>query len=84
MQLSVPSAPAPWFKHVWGKKHVRRDAFFLRLACRKRLNTKDSSFLALLKWNQDVFCSSADEDLKHLFFLCPFSHFVWNCTVSLI
>lgn len=54
MQLSVPSALAPWFKHVWGEKHVRRDAFFLRLACRKRLNTKDSSFLGLLKWNQDV------------------------------
>ena len=79
MQLSVPSAPVPWFKRVWGKKHVSRLAFILWLACRKRLNTNDGLISWVLKGNQDVFCSSADEDLKHLFFLCPFSHCMGDC-----
>ena len=62
-----------WSKLVWGEKHVLRHSFILWLSCQIKLSTKGR----LQAWGMSVdpycsLCSTADESIEHLFFVCIF------------
>lgn len=69
----------PWSKTVWFNESIPRASFFLWLAIRKRLPTRDR----LISWGMSVLencplCNSSQETHDHLFFSCPFSDWLWQ------
>ena len=69
----------PWYKLVWGLKHISKCSFILWLALHNKLATK----LRLLSWGMVndancIFCHSASESIDHLYFACPFTNAIWQ------
>ncbi|KAK3229947.1 hypothetical protein Dsin_001828 [Dipteronia sinensis] len=77
--LRTPQPIVPWFKLVWFPKNILRMSFFLWLAIRGRLSTRDR----ILKYDHRaittcVLCNSHLQSYAHLFFECLFSRAIWT------
>ncbi|XP_018448179.1 uncharacterized protein LOC108819624 [Raphanus sativus] len=79
-RLRVVNHVVPWHSVVWFKEEIPRCSFISWTAFLGRLPTRDR----LLSWGLSVppgcaLCSSADESISHLFFICPVAVATWNC-----
>lgn len=66
------------FRFIWGVRLPLRVKIFLWLVLKGRILTKDN--LLHQGWSGDkacVFCGM-DENINHLFLVCPLSKFIWN------
>lgn len=75
-----PSPPSvPWYKSVWFKDRIPKQAFIVWVLMWNRLSTRDK----LISWGISVppdcvLCGTLHETSYHLFFECAYSLEVWN------
>ncbi|XP_059310692.1 uncharacterized protein LOC132062059 [Lycium ferocissimum] len=69
----------PWRKMICNNYGVPKWIFTFRVAAMGRLYTRDR----LAKWGianilDYPLCNNAHESIRHLYFMCPFSNYVWT------
>lgn len=68
-----------WWRIVWFKGCAPKQSFIMRMACRRKLLTRDKQ----KKWgcvNEDscVLCNNGVESIDHLFFQCKYTNKIWE------
>ncbi|GJU32844.1 reverse transcriptase zinc-binding domain-containing protein, partial [Tanacetum coccineum] len=84
IDFTIQNPKVPWWKLVWYSQCIPKQSFILWLAIQDRLTTQDK----LRRWgnqavNRCCLCLNDLEDLKHLFFQCPFSKAVWRKVLTM-
>ena len=73
--------PPPWAPNVWHSFAIPKCAFFLWLALKSRLLTKDRMIAFGMSVNPTcVLCGCNDETTEHIFMICPYINLVWWCS----
>lgn len=75
-----------WLPLIWNIFYIPACSFITWLACRNRLLTKDKMVLFHMDVNRRcVLCRSYDEDVEHLFTICPYAYIVMReCPFDLV
>lgn len=71
----------PWFEAVWHSLSIPKCAFFMWLALKRRLLTKDKMQSFGMQVNPScMLCQGNTETVEHLFTSCPYSNLVLKCS----
>ncbi|GAV92854.1 zf-RVT domain-containing protein [Cephalotus follicularis] len=79
-----PSCEVPWHSLVWHPTRIPKHSFCLWLAIKGAHRTKDKLRARGSSVSADCsFNYGEEETLDHIFFKCPFSHFVWTAVLAM-
>lgn len=67
-----------WYKIIWNKYVEEKQCFMLWKVFRNALHMRENlAHKGISVSATYILCSSAVEDIHHLFFKCSFTHFIW-------